>query len=180
MSRGFLLIEVVDKTWTAHWIEDPIRDPPWRLDISLSETGFGTLEVEEPFSCGIVSQRYEGEAYFNVSILGMMVAEAVVIWDGLRWPEVKGRIRRCFSHDPFRPTSFTELEQYLAGEIAVLPSEDWSRTLELRKGMTLPERCPADAFAVLMIKQVARRRVSPEQVELLRELVARVAQKLLP
>jgi len=179
-NQGFLLIEIVDEKWKGYRIEDPIPAQSRCLDISLSETGFGTLEVEEPFTCGMTIQAYEGEAYFNVGRDGMMVAEAVVVWDASRWPEVKGRIRRCFSHDPFRPTSFQEMMQYITGEIAVLPSADWSRTLQLRKGMTLPGRCPAKAFAVMMIKQVARRRISSEQVELLRKLVAEVAQKLLP
>lgn len=178
-SREFLLIEIINKSWTAHRMENPIQNRSKPLDISISETGFGMLDVEDPFSCGIFFQRYAGEAYFNVNIRGMVVAEAVVVWDALRWPELKGRIRRCFSHDPYRPTTYEELEQYLSGEIAVLPSADWNRTLELRNGMTLPKRCPAETFVVLMTKQVARHRISPEQAEPLRKLVAEVAQGLI-
>ncbi|CAN5831649.1 hypothetical protein BH09VER1_BH09VER1_47540 [soil metagenome] len=177
MSQGFLLIEIADKNWTGHRIQESIRPTPF--EISLSEDGFGTIDLEDPISCGILIQGYQGEAYFNVSVKRALMAEAVVIWDGSRWPELKGRIQRCFSHDPLRATSFQELEQYLSGEISILPSSDWNWTLELRKGMSLPQNCPAEAFVVLMFKKMARSRLTPEQVDVLRKIIAQVAQKLL-
>lgn len=182
MSRnsGFLLIEIADKMWKGHRFDDPTCDGHACLDISLSQTGFGTVLFGEPFPCGMIIQSYPGNAYFNVDKDGMMVAEAVVIWDSSIWPELRDRIRRCFSHDPFCSTTWEEFEQYLAGEISVLPSADWSRTLELRRSMALPDTCPAEPFVVLMIKQVARRRITPEQADILRKLIASVAQKLLP